>query len=127
MSQKDKDFQKLKAIWDKKLAKEGLEDIEQPNGMLKKWAGAFFKDRHKRFGSVSFEAKEEYYRLAGQFLHSYPFETETERKVWELHSEGMSIREIVRTLGSKRIKTYKDKVFAVIKRLTAEMFRQNNI
>lgn len=40
----------------------------------------------------------EYYRLAGQFLHSHPFASSVERRVWELHGDGASYTRIARTV-----------------------------
>ena len=59
----NKDFQKLQAQWYDKLKKTGFEDAEQSNGALKCWSATKFKDTSR------VKAKEEYFRLAGHFLH----------------------------------------------------------
>lgn len=41
-----------------------------------------------------FASKADYYRLAGQFLHSYWFVNDRQRRIWELHSEGVPYRKI---------------------------------
>ncbi len=122
MSQfKTKEFKALEAKWDAKLKKSGFEDIEQrEDGNLKVWHSLFFKVRCK--GNVSQQSKEEYYRLAGQFLNDYAFENETDRRIWELHSNGDGVRTIAATISKrKRNKTSKSVVNSVIRRLAAEM------
>jgi hypothetical protein len=37
----------------------------------------------------------EYYRSAGIFLHEYKFQNELDKRIWELHSEGLYTIDIV--------------------------------
>lgn len=104
------EFKKLNAKWSKKLEKSGFEDIEQPadfksgapDGNLKKWSASFFSNP-SRFDAAKYEAKEEYYRLAGQFLHEHRFSHRDEKALWEMHSEGLSIDSIVSMFKAKKI------------------------
>lgn len=93
-----KEFLELNAKWSKKLEKSGFEDIEYPNGTLKLWTSYFFKTRYKE---NVYEAKEEYYRLANQFLHDYKFKTALDKKIWKYHASGMSQRLIDKKIGRK--------------------------
>lgn len=113
MNPKSKEFQKLQKQWYKKLEKTGFKDAEQEDGNLKVWESSYFSSR---YSEGAFSAKEDYYRLAGQFLHSHKFETPKEQRIWSLHAEGKSIRTI-----AKELKTYPQKIHAIIQRLSKEM------
>lgn len=67
------------------------------------------------------ENKEEYYRMAGHFLHDHKFENPTEKLIWSMHGDGVSIIDIVLYLRSRKIKTYKRKVHETIQKLADEM------
>lgn len=108
-------FRKLQRRWYQKANKPGVyEDIEQPDGNLKEWTSTLAKARYR---PIYWEAKEEYYRLAGQFLYEHTFESKLERQIWELHSEGISITNITNILKSKRYKISRDKVAKILKDL----------
>jgi hypothetical protein len=49
--------------------------------------------RAKKLGS-GLEAHVRYYQLASQLTHTFPFFTEIDRKVWELHCKGLYYSEI---------------------------------
>lgn len=123
MSSHNKEFLELQAKWYKKLEQSGFSDIEQNDdnpgkvgGNLKTWSGSFMANMEK----TSFEDKQRYFELAGQFLHEYKFEDSSEKRVWELHSQGLSIREIARAIKKKSLA--KDSVFRIIKKLKDLMF-----
>ncbi len=110
-------LKKLQNKWYDKLEKSGFEDIEErhsPKEFLKRWAGQWFK---RRTHVHNFEAKQEYFYQCGHFLTTHDFDTETERKVWQMHSEGLSLREIARSM---RWKSH-HKVRLVINKLKQEM------
>lgn len=107
--------------WETKLEKSGLENIEQPDGNLKLWSGHFFRSR---FNATVFDAKEEYYRIAGQFLHDYPFEDKLEKEIWKLHAEGISLRKIVLVLKKRNFKIYKTSASKVVSRFSEMMMTQ---
>jgi hypothetical protein len=111
---KDKKFLDLQKVWDKKLKDSGFEDAEQrKDGNLKEWATRKFRSKLK--GSYYEQKKEyylsreEYFRVAGFFLHDHDFSTEMERLIWELHSEGISIVDITNFLKKKwkKLNVYK--------------------
>lgn len=118
MSQKNKEFAKLKSKWYGKLKKSGFQDIEKNEYDLVDKSYIFSRD----YDPDKFRAKEEYYRMAEEFLTNYHFQDNTDRFIWSQHAEGTSIRDIVKLLKVKRIKSYKFKVHAAINRLQRLMF-----
>ena len=121
MDRNSKEYKTLVAKWEKKLEESGLENIEQPDGNLKLWASQFFK---VRYDATVFEAKEQYYRLAGQFLNDYRFEDKLDKQIWKMHAEGMSIRTIVklRRKGNKAIN--RNSIHRRLQELTKTMLEQ---
>lgn len=120
MNSRDKKFLALQAKWDKKLKDSGFEDIEQRDGNLKRWSldkTVFQRERDS--------AKEEYYRLAGHFLYDHEFESEKDRKVWELHAEGNSLNTIIHKLRELGVKTaYREEPHAIVRKLSEIMSKQ---
>jgi hypothetical protein len=125
MDRNSKEFKELKAKWDKKLEKSGLENIEQEDGNLKNWSSRVFsssrsginvEDRIEYYKSV-----EGYYRTAGQFLHEYKFKSNKEKLIWELHCEGLSVREIMIIMRKRKFRVYSNGIYDVIRRLSGEM------
>jgi hypothetical protein len=112
---KTKEFLALKSKWDAKLEKDGFVDIETSDGKLKGISHADFFKAH--YNQIDAQAKEEYYRQAGYFLYEHKFNTELERKIWELHVEGIGIREIVKVLKKRNYKVYKRKVHELLRPL----------
>ncbi len=117
----DKKLNKLKDKWYAKLEREGFNDIEQEDGRLKSWSMHFVQARYGN--TAEFEAKQDYYRLAGQLLHEHKFESELEKLIWEKHCEGETVRGIVtmlKKLGTRKLgaKIYKRKVHETILRLS---------
>lgn len=133
----DKKLAKLKAIWDLELAKSGFVDIEQADGNLKHWDGQRFKsnftskDSKERskigqttYSAVRFEAQQEYYQLAGAFLHDYKFTDERERRAWELHASGLDDKAVYTQLKKEDRKIYLAGTSRLLKRLSALMLEQ---
>lgn len=92
------EFEKIQAEWDKKLKESGFVDQEQRDGRLKSWS-----NKYKTGDPVRYQAKEEYYRAAGQFLYDHKFERPVERRIWELHSQGMARLNIVKALRAEKV------------------------
>lgn len=99
MAKTPNDYEKLRAIWYKKLEKDGFTDIEQLDGNLKQWSTRFV-GKHSQ---VTREAKQAYYSMASRFLSEYTFESSLDRIIWEYHSNGMSVRDIADTLKKAKI------------------------
>lgn len=127
----------LRRQWYARLAREGFEDIETltRNGEIysclnRKRMHGRPVDNYERGGERNdlgvirsshglFQLKAEYYRFAGQFLWDHEFKNRLERKIWALHAEGATYREIVERLG---ISTRK--AFSTIKNLVQGPFAQ---
>lgn len=119
---KTKEFKALQDKWYKILAQKDFEDIEKNEHSLKLWHADYFADARRNDENV-IQAKQEYYRLAGQFLFEYKFKNPMEKRIWQLHSDGKSIREIERTL-TKGYKTYKDHIHRILQALEVEMINK---
>lgn len=87
---KTKKFKKLKDEWYKKLEKDGFVDAEDGD-LLKEWQSAYFQIRHE---PEIFSIQQSYYYEASHFLNIFAFPSELEKKIWALHVEGKSYREI---------------------------------
>jgi hypothetical protein len=122
---RNKAFKKLKDKWYARLAKEGFKDLEANEDSLIVYESTSFQNRYDPENSYG---AEEYYRLAGQFFHSYAFADAREKLIWELHSTGGTKRGI-----SDRLKQLKHKrsagtqVLATIQKLKAIMLEQVRI
>lgn len=131
----DTEYDKLKKIWYKKLAKhkdkngEKFEDIEKneydfkKNTSLNRASGRNVSSSSR----VSQDAKRDYYIMAEHFLNEHEFESRIERIIWEYHANGLSVRNIVKILNkvnSKRAygnKVYRDRVWKIINTLETLM------
>lgn len=113
MSKKPVDLKALQKLWYEKLKLTGFVDIEDtssPREYLKTWHSSYFIHRHT---PESFQSTQDYYRRASQFLYEYPYFKRMEKKVWALHTDGISMREIAERLdlllsdgkGSKSVYT----------------------
>lgn len=118
MNNKSNKFKDLQSKWYDKLKRGGFKDIEQEDGNIKTWSGHVYRYCKTQ---DQIDIKTDYYRLAGQFLHEYKFQTPTEKFLWKNHSEGVSLRSIARLLAKKGIKTNKDALNAVLKKLVDKM------
>lgn len=111
------EFLELKNKWYEKLKKKGFNDIEQDEEHLKQWSSYFKIKYHK----TTFEAREEYYRLAGKFLHDNKFKSKTDFFIWNQHSSGATMAKIKDRLKEKGIVFQFNKIHEVIHRLAKEM------
>lgn len=122
MNNQAKELKKLQTKWYAKLKKEGFKDVEQPDGNLKVWHSYFFKVHHNE---TVYQAKEDYYRKAGHFLHEHIFQDSREKLIWTLHTDGISVRNIVKALHKKRYTAYFDLVRNTIKALSQLMLKKS--
>lgn len=114
-----KSFKTLNSEWAKKLEQSGFEDVEYREDMMNTHGtSSFFL---AKFEFVKDNAKEEYYRLAGQFLYSHEFESERLKDVWALHCEGVSMRDIHDKLKNKHESLSKSRVHQEIFKLATIM------
>lgn len=114
-----KQFKQLQTKWYSKLKASGFEDIEihakdgidSANVYLKQW------DSHLTLHDPTFfYSRQDYFYKAGHFLTSYAFKTKLEKRVWGLHSEGLSYRKI-----GQKVRKPKDAVHKIINVLRAVM------
>lgn len=99
MKIKDPQYKKLEKVWYEKLKLTGFDDIEDTRTeqrMLKEWDFNFFRNQ---FNDIEYESTLGYYESAKHLLASYSFKDETHMKVWELHCEGLSERDIAGQVG----------------------------
>lgn len=118
MDKNSKEFLDLKDKWYKKLEATGFKDIEQDEDNLKSWSINLFKNK---FNETTYLAKQEYYRLAGQFLNEHLFKSNKEKVIWEMHSQGLGRPEIVKRLKKRKFKTYGRQVQEILESLVKEM------
>jgi len=120
---KDPKFRKLQDRWYKKLARLGFNDIEQDDNYLNQTSYVLSAsgkgDLDKAL--LSIEAKTEYYSICRRFLQAYQFESEVDRKIFEYHSEGVGIRDIVKKVKLRGRVTNRrninEKLMALIKEM----------
>ncbi len=93
-------FKQLHAEWTAKLAASGFEDIEHADRSLT-YGGTTVRRSANR---AARSHRAEYYRLAGQWLWERVWRTRMQRRTWELHTEGLNHREIMRALGPMRMR-----------------------
>lgn len=121
---KPQDLNQLKTVWYRKLKQSGFKDIERDEDTLKSWSSIF---QYQKPGNNA-QSKEEYYRYATHFLEEHNFETELQRIIWEYHSNGLSMRNIAKTLNKTKVtKTNYTSVWQVVKELKATMYKLYNI
>lgn len=118
--QKPKTYPELREVWYKKLKDSGFEDIEADKhntagGMG--WSNKFKTAETAR----NWESKREYYSMAGRFLHEYKFKNERERIIWEYWANGLSVRNIAKTLTKVSLVMTRDKVWRTLKPLIEKM------
>jgi hypothetical protein len=116
---KPQSLKQLQKIWYAKLAKKGFKDAEQDPDNLKRWSGHF----RTWYDDQSYEDKERYFQLAGQFLHDYEFSSYREKLIWQCHSEGMTLHETIAFVKRKGRKCYMDVVRNTVKKLARIMLQ----
>ncbi len=100
-------FKSLQRSWYEKLSQSGFNDIENSKyevSQLKDWHCVYFQIRHT---PESFEAKQEYYRLATAFFNTHDFQSEQDKQIWLLHADGYSIREIAAMIQKSVYRVHK--------------------
>lgn len=118
MNNKSPEFKALQARWYQKLSDKGFKDIEYDEDHLRKHHAEKFLDE---YDEIRFNARTEYYQMASDFLNTHKFKNRRQRVIWELHADGMAIREIVRNMTKRGFKAYKFLVHTTIQELAAKM------
>ncbi len=90
---KSPEFRALFRDWNRKLERDGHEEIEdftRPVPTLKTWTTT----RWTASDPTRNEWRQQYYEMADRVLETFAFANRVHRRIWELHCEGLSIREI---------------------------------
>ncbi len=111
------EYDKLRAEWYKKLKDEGYEDIESSETHLRFYSSTFAREK----SLLSWEAKQAYYQMATTFLAENRFRSKLERIIWEYHANGMSGRDIAKTLEKVKIHINRMTVWRIVSRLEKKM------
>lgn len=112
MSYQSKQYRELQAVWYKKLKEQGFEDIEDTSKSdrpLEAWHSL----RFQKVVGVQVDMTQAYYYRAKELLNTYQFKNKTHQRVWELHCEGLSKREIAEEIKNLE-KTYKRESIGLI-------------
>jgi hypothetical protein len=92
------EFMKLNEKWAKKLEKDGFEDIEEfnsPKELLKSWHNMRFAAKNN---PDMLNETRDYYLAATNLLNTFTFKNNRDRKIWTMHSEGITERRIAEKL-----------------------------
>ncbi len=103
-------FKALRKKWYGKLAKSGFEDVEQDDVHL-------IRTEYRAMITNAAEIRAEYYRYCRHMLNDWRFKNAYEKKVFALHSEGVTVREIARITKKHTF----DGVAKIIRRIKKEM------
>lgn len=114
-----KGFLKLKNEWYKKLKDAGFNDIEKTEYKLINHQHPAPKMMAE--DSPRYRQQEEYYTMARHFATNHTFASETDRFVWELHSEGIGYRSISTALSEKGITLKKSTICNVVRKYVVIM------
>jgi hypothetical protein len=122
-SWKSKEFLDLHKEWNNKLKDADFKDAESYDYRtgevrLKEWDSFYFQTHND---PEIFLIKQEYYYRAYQFLHQYNWVSKSEQQIWLMHSQGMGVRIISTYLQVRGIKTNKDYIASIVKRLKIVM------
>ena len=79
-----KKFSDLQKEWYERIKQEGFVDIEYPSSRPKY---EYIESAEKLISTQN------YYSICADFLKDYNFSSELDREIWNLHSEGYSIRQ----------------------------------
>lgn len=123
---KTKEFKVLEDLWYKKLKQSGFDDIEPGPRYLKYSIESILTRKYNLDRKLEYKKREEYFRIAGQFLYEYEFKDEISKIVWELHSEGSSIRKISKRLSDLGKKRATTQVKETIHEIRTIMFEKYN-
>jgi hypothetical protein len=113
------EFLALFAEWNGILEKSGhkeIEDFSKPDVPFKSGWEAF------NLNHLSIEerqARQLYYEKARAALHTYNFKHPIHRLIWEMYSEGVSIRSIAGTIGRKKYR--KSNIFNILRKIRKDL------
>ena len=86
--------------WNEKLKNSGFRDIEtQGTTPLPKDWHAF---KWRRVTAAEMAERQDYFIRATHMLESFTFHSDTERRIWQMYCDGLSIRQIAAKLRSHK-------------------------
>lgn len=93
------EFEALQARWYQRLARDGFQDIEHGPGYLRTQARVDPRVLPRAEDAAT------YYRQANEFLTLHRWRNRRDRRIWSLHCEGKSYRQICKDmdLGLKAV------------------------
>lgn len=115
---KTPEFKKLFKKWNKKLKDSGFEDAEDFN-LTVPLPYDWHNFRFKKFDPQVMEERQIHFQQARDMLNTFPFKNVTHKRIWELYSEGETLRAISKILNSKKYK--KSTVGNIINAIKKEM------
>lgn len=111
---------KIQQEYYQKLQQSGyidIEDTSHPHRPLLCWHSLKWKKLSQR----SKEQIETYYQKARDLLHSYPFSNPVQRKIWELHSDGLSKKKIEKELQHSDSPYKRESIGTIIQSIAKEI------
>lgn len=97
------EFKRLKARWYKKLEKAGFEDLEYAKheyGAIKPDISGTHPDGNPASLKLQImETTQNYFEWAMRMLNEANFKNRKHKRIWQLHSEGLSTRDIGAKVG----------------------------
>jgi len=113
---KELTYNQLRELWYAKLKKAGFQDIEDDKGYLLKYHSYKFADKSFDHTPEQMEIVQAYYSQAGELLEVFAWKDKTHKRIWELHTEGKTLKEISTALKTGRFrKLAKSQIDRVIK------------
>jgi hypothetical protein len=92
-------YAELRAEWYARLAADGFQDIEKPDGtLMDRGRLAYARSQSPAVRS----ARAAYYSAAAAYLHETPWADLLERRIWALHAEGETVRAIAEQVGQSK-------------------------
>lgn len=117
---KKNEFKELEREWYQKLAKEGFEDAEDASVEWRPMR-AWHSFRFKNITPIEIDALDAYYHKAKELLHSYEFESNMHRLIWELHTEGYSKRRIEKAISGHKDNYKREWIAVIIAKIAKEI------
>lgn len=113
-----KGFEDLKRIWYAKIkeANPDWRDVETEDGSsLKEWDSHNFSKKSKEHIHQTMQLTQDYYLRANELLNSYSFDNPTHKRIWELHSSGLSKRKIEPLISNMNPSYKREQIGNIIK------------
>lgn len=82
--------------WYNKLKRAGFDDIETNDAyeQLKRWDSHWISQRRNSF--FKFSTTQDYYYRATHMIESFAWKSAKEKKIWTMHADGVSLRDIAK-------------------------------